>query len=312
MMGENGRKPLDEIYSWPELYERVCGRVPELRNTRGYKDFFMRNQNRGYLFDPLMQKRAFTMHQDMKARDRDHFVLIVGKEGLGKSTFAIQIGSWVDPEFSNDNIAFTPQDYVAKLKHAKKGSIIVLDEGGVATFSREALTQSNINMVKLFMLQRQMNVSVIACCPSFWDIDTYLRRHRINTLIRLISPGAYCGYLPKAVSIINELGYSKKPLTKIRVPNGSFWHGKFNKRFPKCIDRAQYLKDKRAHLDNYINSLEFDFGVPKMILASKAAKEMGLSSSQMIKRIQKGTITAKKIGARYFISRETYEDLLRF
>ncbi len=184
--------------------------------------------------------------------------MLTGKEGGGKSTLAIQIGSWIDPNFTLDNVCFTQEDYIRRLREVKRGACLVIDEGGVTLFSREAMGGINVLMVKIFMLQRQKNVSVILCCPSFWDIDTYLRRHRVNTMIRVYKQGHYMGYLLKAINIINDIGYRKRPLTQIKLPSESFWHGTFRKGFPKSVNRDAYLKKKDTHLEKFLESIEED------------------------------------------------------
>ena len=302
---------LDEEYSWQEIYERVCKRIPTKSKAQGFKKWFFSNEKNGYLFDPLLIGRSYTAYHDMNSIDRDHFGLVFGLEGSGKSTLGCQWASWIDPNFSEENICFTPEDYITRLKTIQKGGCLVLDEGGTVLFSRESMSMNNIMMTKLFMLQRQKNISVVVCCPSYWDVDTYLRRHRINTLIRVIKQGKYQAYLPRAINIINDIGYRKKKISSMRLPSGSFWHGDFRKVFPKCIDRDVYLQRKKEHLDKFINSIDIDFQTIKMIPAHKVARELTLSPKQMRKRILKGTIKAKKIGAKWFISKEEYDNLLR-
>ncbi len=246
---------LDETISWEEIRQRVILRVPKLQGAHGFRNWFNENESDGYLFDPTLIARSFRMYKDMTAIDRDHFMLIVGPEGSGKSTLAAQIACWVDPTFKPDNICFSLKEYVTALKNSKKGSCLILDEGGMDLYSRQTMSQGNIQFTKLFMIQRQKNISVIVCCPSFWDVDPYIRRHRINTMIRIISQGKYMGYLPRAVNIINELGYRKKPLTTIKFPTGSFWYGWFSKRLPKSLDRNKYLAKKAKHLDDFLREL---------------------------------------------------------
>lgn len=244
--------------TWDEFYKQVITKVPKLMHTVTpicFKDWFYANESDGRLFDPTLVARCFKMYKDMVAVDKDHFLLIVGPEGSGKSTLAIQIACWVDPSFKSSNVCFSLKEYVEALKTAKKGSCLIIDEGGIALYSRQAMNIDNINMTKLFMLQRQKNLSIIVCCPSFWDVDPYIRRHRINTMIRIIDHGHYMGYLPKAIKIINEVGYRKKPLTTIKFPTGSFWYGTFNKKLPASLDRVAYLAKKAKHLDNFLKEL---------------------------------------------------------
>ncbi len=278
------KTPLDELYTWEELYERFAKRFPKKSKKHGFKKWFMDNKADGKLFDDVMIARCFTIYLDMLKLDKDHFLLVTGGEGLGKSTLAIQLGSWIDPNFVLENLCFSPEEYIKRLKTIKKGGCLILDEGGVMLFSRETMSVNNVLMTKIFMLQRQKNVSVILCCPSFWDIDAYLRRHRVNTMIRIYKQGHYMGYLPKALRIINEVGYRKKPLTMIKLPSESFWHGTFRKIFPKSIERSVYLSQKKKHLDTFLDTIEEDFkriqrGKKKKHIAGKSLGKGGFDAN---------------------------------
>lgn len=295
--------------SWTERFENMKKRVPDFVNKKGFRKWFFDNEKNGWLFDIKLVQKCFNIYSDMKNKDKDHFTLIVGGEGFGKSTLSLQMCSWIDPEFTVQNVCFTPKDYIRQLKILKKGSCILLDEGGVALYSREAMGINNIGLTKLFMLQRQKNISCFVVCPSFWDIDTYIRRHRINTLIRVIKQGQYMGMLRKSIDIINEVGYRKKPLTHIKLPNGFFWHGYFAKQFPKQISREAYLKRKQEHLNEFLDSLdkdEFEF-----MPAIDVAKRLSITPKQMRWIIAQGNIKAKKVGRKWFIPKLEVDKALK-
>jgi len=300
----------DQRLTWQEIYEKVERKIPEKTKIKGFKEWFFKNEKNGKLFDYSMIARCFTAYQDMKDRNKDHFALVIGEEGNGKSTFAAQLASWIDPDnFSVDNICFTPTDYLERLRKAEPGSCLVIDEGGVNLFSRETMSQNNVRMTKLFMLQRQKNVSVVVCCPSFWDVDAYIRRHRVNTLIRIYKQGEYQGMLKKCIDIINQVGYRKKPLTQIKLPLGYWWYGNFRKTFPYSIDVQKYLIKKREHLETFLDDLEEDMGLKKdfkIIPAAKVAKEMCITNVALSEKIRNGTVVAKKIGRAWYIPKEEY------
>jgi gluconate kinase len=300
--------PLDERVSWEELYHKLLDKVPQLKSVPDCKKWFFNNERNGWLFDPMLAARCFRAYKDMINLDRDHFILVIGVEGSGKSTISIQMASWIDPNFCNENICFSAEEYISRLKSVEKGSCLVLDEAGTMLFSREAMSSNNIQMTKLFMLQRQKNVSVIVVCPSLWNIDSYIRNHRVNTLIRVWKQGHYMGYLPRAIGIINTLQQTKKQISAMKLPNGSFWHGCFRKKFPKSIDLKQYLKKKRQNFEDFADSLDtkaFEF-VPIKQLANK----LSINSRQINFLVDKGEIKVKKIGTKLFVSKEEYNRVL--
>jgi len=277
---QDGRQPMDEKYTWDEMYQYVVELIPKLSSTH-FRKWFREREHIGKLFDPVMIARCYSIYKEIHRKDRDHFWFICGKEGSGKSTLASQIAAWIDPNFKVDNFCFDVRDYVEKVKTLPKGSSIVLDEGGVALFSRSAMGIDNKKIVRLFMLQRQKNFNVIVVCPSFYDIDTYVRKHRVNTLIRVINQGDYMGYLPKAISIINEVGYRKKPLSAIKIPNGQFWYGTFTKPFPKYLKRDDYVLKKGNHLEDFLKNID------KTNKKGELAKEIGEKLSESGKNILK-------------------------
>lgn len=287
--------------NWEQVYQEILRTLPHKAREYGFKKWFMDNEQDSMLFDAPLVGRCYTIYMDMIKRDRDHFALIVGSEGSGKTTLAIQMCFWIDPNFCVDNICFTPEDYVRRLRVVKPGSCLLIDEGGAIAFTRESMTQNNITMTKIYMLQRQKNVSVVVCCPSFWDIDTYLRRHRVNTLLRITKQGEYFGYLPKAIKIINDVGYRKKDLSKIRVPNGSFWTGKFRREFPKTINREDYLKKKGNHLDTFLSDIEKDFNKTKLISTRKYGELTGSTADSVWDKIKYGSLQGTKIGGRWYL-----------
>ena len=242
--------------TWQERFNLMKERTPNFVKKKGFKKWFFSNEKNGWLFDTRLVQKCFNIYMDISVKqDKDHFMLIVGGEGMGKSTLGLQVCSWIDPDFTPKKVCFTGKDYINQVKKAKRGSCILLDEGGVSLYSRESMGKMNIKLTKLFMLQRQKNIGCVVCCPSFWDIDSYIRRHRVNTLIRVFSHGHYMGMFKKCIEIINEVGYRRKPLTRIKLPSGYFWHGYFNKELPKIMNKKEYLKRKTAHFNKFINGL---------------------------------------------------------
>ena len=80
--------------------------------------------------------------------------------------------------------------------------MFVLDEGNLFLFSRESMSDSNRNMVKLFALMRQRNACIILNVPNFFTVDSYVRDHRVGTLNYLHARGKYQCFVRKAIKII--------------------------------------------------------------------------------------------------------------
>jgi len=301
-------KPLDEYMSWEELLNHWLNKFPQFRGNTKFKDWFMNNEKNGWLFDRMLIARCWKMHCDLVDKNKDHFALVTGKEGYGKSSLAIQMASWIDPKFCDENITFTAREYATRLKVAEPGSCIVIDEGGVIMFSREAMTIKNIEMNHLFMLQRQSNISVILCCPAFFNIDSYIRTNRINSLFRVTEQGHYVGYLTKAIDIINSLQSTKKKISQMKLPSGSFWHGCFRKKFPKCIDLKEYLRRKKQNYVQFLDGIDTDDF--EYMPIKRLADKLSIDNEQLINLIEHNEIKAKKIGKKWFVSKDEYKRVL--
>ena len=122
--------------------------------------------------------------------------IIDGRSGLGKTTLSTQIGCYINnktkeylkdnnPPFTlENNICFTPSDFVNRLKVARKGDIIILDEAMMIS-SRSAMTELNRNVIYMMSLIRSKNIFVIFNVNSIFDLDKNLPLHRADMLISL-------------------------------------------------------------------------------------------------------------------------------
>lgn len=117
--------------------------------------------------------------------DSDNVVVIDGPEGSGKSTLAQKIaktieelnGKKYDPEVQT---VFTFKEFQGVWDPELKRRVFVFDEAMNLFFSREAMHNSQKQMVKLFAQIRQCNHTLILCIPNFHWIDKYLRESRVQ------------------------------------------------------------------------------------------------------------------------------------
>ena len=153
------------------------------------------------------EKKTFYLSQRL-ALNLDNFVdgvmtkntsavfIIDGRSGLGKTTFSTQIGCYINnktkeylkdnnPPFTlENNICFTPSEFIERLKTARKGDIIILDEAMMIS-SRSAMTELNRNVIYMMSLIRSKNIFVIFNVNSIFDLDKNLPLHRADMLVSL-------------------------------------------------------------------------------------------------------------------------------
>jgi len=294
--------------SWPEVVDSTYSKISSIvKNEEKFKQWMLTKEEIGRPFDAVLTSIAYKSYLLLK-RENDKVVVIVGDEGSGKSTLAAQLCAFIDPEFTEDSITIGELQFIRALRRGKIGSAISVDEGGLAMFSREAMTHTNRSMVKIFMTIRRKALFVVICCPSYANLDSYIRNHRASLLLHITKRGHYTGFFGKAIEKINREIGRMKSISAIKCPSEFFWYGYYNKGFPGTLDYDSYLENKDSHIDSQLEQMEVDaeereaIHTPKYKLSSRVGTELGLSPAQMLRRINKGTINAKKIGSRWFIS----------
>lgn len=102
--------------------------------------------------------------------------IITGQPGSGKSWTALTQAEIIDPNFSIDNVGFTPKEYLDVIDGAKSGSFVVWDECGVAVSSRKWQSTSNILITEVLQTMRHRRLGVILVVPDMSFIDVQARK----------------------------------------------------------------------------------------------------------------------------------------
>jgi len=121
----NKMQPLEDVMTWKELYNHTLKQIGEKikpSETTTFKKWFMEREKIGKRFDSVMVLRCFRIWQQLKNK-LDHFIVLCGREGFGKSTFSFQIASWVNPNFDMDNICYGAQSYLNILGKKAKSCV---------------------------------------------------------------------------------------------------------------------------------------------------------------------------------------------
>lgn len=292
---------------------RECS--PLVDNESKFKKWMLEKEKLGRPFDSVLAGMCYRTAKKLK-QDNDKVVVIVGREGSGKSTLSSQICAYVDPDFNISNVCFSELEFIQSLRSAVKGNAVSIDEGGLSLLSREAMTLGNRNMIKIFMTIRRKSLLCVICCPSYQDLDRYIRDHRVSLLINITSRGKYIAIHGSGLKKVNRDIGKTKSISAIQLPDGYFWNGYFNKSFPATVDYDAYLSKKDSHIDDSLAQMEEEASqreksyVPKMIPSTKVARELGLTSEQLRYRIIRNTVSAKKIGNHWFVPKEEYERLI--
>src|SRR5688500_14826405 len=113
-------------------------------------------------------------------RDSDVVIIVTGKEGVGKSTFAQWLARQLSPKFSTANVVFSGADFMELAVKLPPGSVIVLDESTEGGYSRDAMTTRNKELTKFLMVSRQRNLICVILFPNIRWLDPYISEHRAS------------------------------------------------------------------------------------------------------------------------------------
>ncbi len=245
----------------------IIAQVPYIRRWWKRDDFlrwFMRRRRVGWRFDHMLIFRAYFIWRELN-RQGDHFTVIVGREGQGKSTLGSQFNSWISPNSFNvpamcyngvqllNNLDKIAENYEASKGREKKS--LQMDEGGMDLFAREAMRGTNVWLNKTFFAQRFLNVHTTICIPNFYMLDSGVREHRVKTLILVTNRGHYKAIVGEGIRMANDgIHEYRKQLGAVPIPKGFYWTGRFSAQFPNTMSKVEYEKDKLKNIRAFLKS----------------------------------------------------------
>ena len=118
--------------------------------------------------------------------DQDRIYVITGREGLGKSTLAMQLAYVVHPTMTLGNIVFTANQFEERIKKAKRFEAIIFDESFSGLSSKGAISKENKRLVRLLMMCRQRNLFIFIVLPSFFLLEKYVGIFRSTALFNVL------------------------------------------------------------------------------------------------------------------------------
>lgn len=308
------RKKLTELKSWDEIVDKIYNDVKKKKPQ--FKQWLKKKEKLGgYFFDSYMHYKLYNVQKVINQDDYDHFIVIAGKEGCGKSTLGIQMACMIDPKFKLSNICFKMADFLKQLEDSKPGRTFILDEGNMFLLSREAFSQDNIFMVKLFAIMRQKNLCVIICVPNFFTLDSYVRDHRVDTLVYVHKRGKYVAFVKKAIRIISNKGNRFKQVGGHKIPEGNCWPGYFNKEIPRIndVNIKTYLGLKGDHFDFFLEELQKAVRSrdekSEFMPIALARKIIPLGNTKYTEMLASGELRGTRFGGRWFVHRKSLEEM---
>ncbi len=144
------------------------------------------NENFPFYIAPPIFKQLRKGYIKVTEGDQDRLYVVTGREGLGKSTLAMQLAYVVHPTMTLDNIVFTANQLEEKIKTAKRFEAIIFDEAFNGLSSKGAISKENKRLVRLLMMCRQRNLFIFIVLPSFFLLEKYVGIFRSTALFNVL------------------------------------------------------------------------------------------------------------------------------
>lgn len=304
---------------WEGLVDFVCAKIKKKApkeftpKEKKFRKWFLTKEYWGYKFDEQLIFQCYKLYRSrIQTNFLDIFLGITGAEGIGKSTIGIQIASLVDPEFIVDDVCLTGRQLTHNMRIGKRGKAIVCDESAtMGLFSREAMSRTNKEFVKLFTTIRKKGFILIVVVPNFFYFDTYLREQRIISLIHMRRRGYYRFFNEMGLIAINRFGKKTKNVMAVRMPLTHFFDGTNREPFPSNFDGEAYEDKKdegiQMHLDKAEQVMEEEL---RLVPISDASSILGSGDARTtLKILGDYGIKVYTIGNKYKIKREDIQTL---
>jgi len=201
--------------------------------------------------------------------------VVDGRSGLGKTTlsmqnacyFAKKVAEWKNkheplkngeehkPNFTLDDVCFTPQQFIDRVKMAKKGDVIIMDEGMILS-NRSAMSQYNRAVVFLMSAIRSKQIFIIFNINSIFDLDRNLAIFRADMLIHVYAEQDKFGdrgryyVVPSAKGKLKNLYIQGKKYYSYVKARPAF-NDKFSGWFP--FDDKEYERRKQQSIEEFSN-----------------------------------------------------------
>jgi len=112
----------------------------------------------------------------------------------GKSTFAQQMGTYVNPTLDLSRICMTADEFKKAILNAKKGDCVIYDEAVTGLSAGESITRIGRLLKSLMMQMRQKNLFVIIILPSVFEFNKYAVLSRARSFFHTYENKTKMGY----------------------------------------------------------------------------------------------------------------------
>ena len=196
--------------------------------------------------------------------NKNFLLVITGDTGSGKSYSACYIGMIIDKNFSIENVAFTPKEFMGLINEGKlkKGSVIVFDEAGVGLSSREYMSYSNRLIHAVAQTFRHKNYVVIFTVPDLSFIDSGVRKL------------LHGFFETKYINFINDICVLRPYFLEKNQRTGDIFYKYHTTSSGNKIDELECLKPPESFINSYeLKKEEYTIALNQNILKDLSSDE---------------------------------------
>ena len=255
---------------------------------------------------------------DGKLRDWDCPILVVGKEGRGKSTLMLDILQSIcklegKPEDSSI-IAPSLKDFARGLRLSPQSGNLALDEGSELT-SLDTLKPLSKAMARAYTVMRAKLLFTLICFVDLRKLQSYFQG-RAKAVIYIPKRGLAYFFTNKAIHthILPELERLKSKDPDILGKKPFSNHRLYSFRYPeyKGALKDQYLTAKHTNIDQILDDLDTAFGNSEPTYSlNKVVKMFGHDNKLTRFLIQAGHIESRKTHAGHCLIKKEEVDKWR-
>jgi len=192
------KKCVDEYFNYSISFEERAERISNLLST------LERPLKQKTLFDIFIKPLKFISSENVRKHLIEHYALamhfftendfdyvcaVMGMEGIGKSTFALNLGMLLSSigdrrNFGMDDIIFAKDNHekvVEKILN-KTNSVIMFDEARPFFDLRSSMSPERLEKLEIITTERWRRNIYILCISDISELDKYFRERRIRTL----------------------------------------------------------------------------------------------------------------------------------
>jgi len=245
--------------------------------------------NQEYYIDGYLKSNLDVIKDKVK-QDWDFVLIIDGIERGGKSVCGMQIGKYLDPTLTIDNIAFDPKQFEEKVKASPRYKCIIFDEAFSGMASQNYASKINKSLKKMMVEIGQKNLFIILIIPSFFELQRYQAVHRSIALLSIYTGDKLeRGYF-KFYSKENKarLYFKGRKEYNYKVTKSNFY-GRFTNTY--IINEEEYRNRKlKCMLEASKEAEAFSrYKIQRDSLLYCIHKEFGLKSTDISKEMKKYT-----------------------